>query len=160
MKNLLSCTSALFFIALLSWGCNKGNNSYTTTDHTVGMIAVRSWSGTSGGFYKGDTAIGTNPDSVWALHFARVITDTSFSVQKINGFALSVLGYMLDYQSTDSLTTQTVLFDSDITGTQTAVLTYYYLKDSMTFQLSVVFGYNTPANQYYQTNMFLHTNHS
>jgi len=162
MKIFVSFISIIFLVAVLSFGCNKSSNNYSTTDHTVGMTSLRSWSGTANGYYKGDTmmSIGIGlRDTIWALHFARTISDTSFSIAKLNGFVISVLGTPLNYQSTDSITTKTVLFDSNVSGTQTAILTYYYLQDSMTYQFNIITGFNTPANQYYQVNMFLHTNH-
>ena len=163
MKKITNCTGLIFIAAMCSLGCNKTSNNYSTTDHTVGITKLRSWSGTADGYNKGDTMISTSiglRDTVWALHFARNIVDTSFSIAKINGFAISVLGTPLDYISTDSITTKTVVFDSNVSGTQTAILTYYYLQDSMTYQFNIVTGFNSSANQYYQVNMFLHTNHS
>src|SRR5580658_325465 len=106
MKNLTNCLCIIFLVAACSLGCNKSSNNYSTTDHTVGITNLRTWSGSANGYYKGDTMI-TVGTTLWALHFARNIVDTSFAIAKINGFVVSVLGTALDYQFTDSITTQT-----------------------------------------------------
>jgi hypothetical protein len=51
-----------------------------------------------------------------------------------------------------------VTFDTVFSGSARSTLTYYYGKDSMTFDYHLVTGYNAAANQYYQLNEFLHTN--
>ncbi len=156
MKQLFTLSVGAIMAASLFTACSKGGG-YTPVDHTTGMTRIRSWSGTAAGFYQGDTVI-LGATKTWALTYNHVISDTSLAVQKINGFLLSFMGKTMKYISTDSITTQSVYFDSITTGTLTAKLYYYYAHDSLTFQLNQVNGFNTNANQYYQDNVVLHTN--
>src|SRR4051812_43906650 len=106
MKNLILYIS-LFFIFIVISGCHRNDNNYTAADHTVGMLNVRTWSGTANGNTAKDTLIGTT-NTKWLAHFSRTITDTTFAVQKIDGFSISILGTTLQFVSTDSVTTKTV----------------------------------------------------
>lgn len=159
MKNLIYLSALVSSIIIVFGACNKSSNSYTVTDHTVGMVNVRLWSGTANGYTKGDTLLtsGDTTYTAWPKIYSRLIHDSSFSVQKINGFEVSVLGTPLAYRLTDSVN-KTIRFDSLVTGSLTGILIYYFNKDSMTFQYDNVFGYNVPDSQYYQAHIFLHTN--
>jgi len=158
MKNLSLPVFLLFCTTLVFISCSKGGNSYTNTDHTVGMTDLKTWSGIAYGYYKGDTVLqGDTAHIVWANTFYRVITDTSFSVQKINGYQVNALETLLNYISSDSITTKTVLFDDTVSGI-VSKLTLYYLADTMKLELHVWSGYNSAANQYYQNNVILHSN--
>ena len=154
MKKLL-ISFALTCAVMIS--CNKKSNDYSLTDYTTGMITLRQWSGNVYGYRKGDTLFpGDTTHYEWPKVFNRALTDSSFSLSRINGFAVNVLGYTLNYRSTDEVA-KTRRFDSVITGSLNAVLIYYYEKDSMSFENHVVSGYNSRASQYYQTNIMLHT---
>jgi len=159
MKNLLNLSSFLFCIIIVAIACSKSGNNYSTTDHTVGVIQSRSWTGTANGYLQGDTIEFPPPDVThvpWAYAFNRVIADTSFPVTRINGFEISALGTMLTYKATDS-TLQTVKFDSTLSGAAKSVFTFYYAKDSITYEYHSVSGYNATQNQYYQVNELWHT---
>lgn len=154
MKNVLFL-SVLACAGIIS--CNKQNNNYSLADHTAGMITDRQWSGNIYGYSKGDTLFpGDTAHYEWPKVFSRIITDSSFAVSRVNGFAVSIMGYTLNYRTTDEVA-KTRRFDSVITGSLNAVLIYYYEKDSMSFENHVVSGYNSMANQYYQKNVLLHT---
>jgi hypothetical protein len=139
------------------WGCNKDANNYSTADHTAQVIIPRSWKGTVNGYFKGDTTI--PPDTThyeWAKIYNRVITDTSFVISKVDGFAVSALGITLSYRLTDSAN-KIMRFDSVATGSLNCVLIYNYVKDSMGLECHTVSGTNPLSGQYYQANFYLHT---
>ncbi len=155
-------TRNMLLISLLAtaaiYSCKKGSNDYSVTDHTTGMVKMRSWSGTASGYVKTDTVL--LPDTAhvdWASLFNQSITDTSFSVEKINGFQVSVLAMPFNYVLTDTVN-KIVRFDTTLSGSATSILTYYYGRDSMTYEFHHITGYSTHAAQYYQVNEFLHTN--
>jgi len=162
MKRLIYTVSILSGTSLLMYSCSKGGGNYSVADHTTGIAnVVRSWSGTANGFVQGDTIIPPATASVpWPKAYSRTITDTSFAVQKINGFAVAVLGYTLNYLTTDSTVNHLVEFDTTLSGSSLSFLKYYYISDSMSFEFHWISGYNSAANQYYQTNYYLHTNHT
>lgn len=153
MKNYTVIACAL--MAALCFSCNKNSNTYSTTDHTVGMVDLRHWAGTSQGFALGDSVI-SGTSTPWPKHFYRTISDTSFAVQKINGFSINMLGYVLSYRSTDSVA-KTVLYDSTVAGKLSAYLIYYFGHDSITFNVHRVDSFSTAASQYYQVIDSFHT---
>ena len=159
MKNVMLLLSIVTCVAIIAVACNKNSNNYSVADHTTGMVNGRLWSGNAYGYTQGDTLLttGDTTHTVWAKIFSRTITDTSFSVQKINGFEVTVLGTTLTYRLTDS-TNNLIRFDSVVTGTLNAILKYNYLNGSMSYEYHNVTGYNTNNHQYYQVNLFLHTN--
>jgi hypothetical protein len=161
VKNLIYPFVILFSITVIIFGCGKGSGNYSVADHTTGIANVtRSWSGSSTGFVQGDTLFaGDTTHYAWPKAFSRTINDTSFSIQKINGFEIAVIGYPLNYLLTDSVTNHMVKFDSTIVGSPTSFLEYFYGKDSMYFEFHQIGAYNSRANQYYQVNISLHTNH-
>ena len=156
MKHALQISVIIMLIIVFS-NCTKTSKDYSTTDHTTGMTKMHSWSGTADGYIPGDTVIAPKDTVLWALHFAHNYVDTFFAVQKINGFELSLMGAFVQYRSTD-LTNQIIKFDSIAAGTVNVTLTYFILRDSMTLVVHNSSGFNAAANQYYQTNLFLHTN--
>jgi hypothetical protein len=149
---------ALFLAVMLALiiACNKSNN-YSITDYTAGMTTMRQWAGTISGYAKGDTLFaGDTTHYEWPKIFNRTLTDTSITVGKVNGYAVSMMGFTLNYRSTDE-TAKSTRFDTVVTGSLNAVLIYYYDKDSLTFVSSQVSGFNALASQYYQNNITLHT---
>ena len=152
-----------FAIALLvcvtAYGCTK-SRVYSQTDHTTGLTSKsRVWSGTTYGYFKGDTLIPpATANEDWAKIFNLTITDSTFSVVKINGFAVSVPGMTMIYRDTD-YTQNAVRFDSTVAGSGTSYLLYFYLVDSVYYEYHNFSGYNSAANQYYQTHLYLHTVH-
>jgi hypothetical protein len=162
MKNLRMYPGCILVAAICSFGCNKSGNNFSTTDHTLGLTNSRSWSGTTHGYANGDTTVNTvsGPrDTIGALYFSRILVDTFFSIVKINGFEASVLGTPVAYRSTDPVT-HIVVFDSSVTGTLSATLTYYSLQDSMTYQFDKWGEYDAVPGQTVQVHTFLHTNHN
>ncbi len=153
MKKLLYSACAL---ALCVASCSKSSNNYTVTDHTVGMVGIRHWTGSKDGYTPGDTTIMSTVHHAWPLHFSHLITDTTFAIEKINGFSINMVGFVLAYRTTDSVA-QTVRYDSVITGTLTASLIYFFGKDSIGFEVHRVDSFSSDANQYYQLNEVLHT---
>ncbi|MCD6013008.1 MAG: hypothetical protein K0Q79_2870 [Flavipsychrobacter sp.] len=150
----LTLLSALIIAHITA--CNKSNN-YSITDHTTGMITVRQLTGIISGYAKGDTVFtGDTTHHEWPDAFNRLLIDTSVAIGKINGFAVSIMGYTLNYRSTD-VANKTKRFDTLVAGTLDAVLIYYYDNDSMSFVSHQVSGFNSTANQYYQNNITLHT---
>ena len=149
----------ILIITVVAYGCTKKAN-YSPADHTVSLTAkARIWSGTTDGYYKGDTLIPpstTNED--WAKIFNRVITDSSLAVLKVNGFAIGVPGMTLIYRDTD-FTQNAVRFDSTVAGSGTSYLLYFYLVDSVYYEYHSFYGFNSAGNQYYQTHLYLHTIH-
>ncbi len=146
-------------ICIMTYACTK-KADYSQTDHTVGLTSkMRSWSGSSDGHYKGDTLIPpATANEDWAKIFNRIITDSSFSVQKVNGFAVSIPNMTLIYRDTD-YTINAVRYDSTVAGSGTSYLLYFYLVDSAYYEYHSFYGYNSAANQYYQTHLYLHTVH-
>jgi hypothetical protein len=155
MKNHLIFYFLTCSLIMLICSCTK---PYTSgVDHTIGMSSgSRSWAGTSSGYFYGDTVIGGTHTN-WPEYFNKTITDTAFAVQKIDGFTIKIGNTTMAYRSTDSVTTKSVTFDSLISGSLTASMKYYYAHDSMVLNYNGVFGFNSTANQYYQTNTVLHT---
>ncbi len=146
----------LFVCALCA--CNKNSNNYSITDFTAGMITERLWSGQIYGYAKGDTLYQPT-DTVlteWPKVYNRTLTDTSFTIIKINGFAVNIMGTTLGYKTTDAMA-KVRKYDSVVTGSLDAVLLYYYEKDSLSFVCHRTKEYNSLANQYYQEHILLHT---
>ncbi len=147
------------FICVIAYGCTK-KADYSQTDHTVGLTSkMRTWSGTTNGYYKGDTLIPpatTNED--WAKIFNRIITDSTFAVLKVDGFAVSVPGMTMIYRDTDHVGNY-VRYDSTVAGSGTSYLLYFYLVDSVYYEYHSFYGFNAAANQDYQTHLYLHTVH-
>lgn len=158
MKPILPAIIILLLATVLSESCSK--NGYSTADHTTGLVNVtRSWSGYSTGYAMGDTLIppATAPQ-VGALYFNHTISDTSFSINKINGFQISVGVTPMNYLSTDA-TTQIVEFDTTLAGTSAvSFLKYDPVHNSMTLEYHQVGAYNNLTGHYYETNISLHTN--
>jgi hypothetical protein len=159
-KHLMKITHFLLFpILILACslpGCIK-SSSYSVTNHTVGVVGTRAWSGTISGYEQTDTV--RLPDTAhvsWASPFSRTISDTTFNIEAVNGFLVSVLGTSFNYISTDS-THGIVLFDTTLAGSATSKLTYYYAADSITYEYHHVTGYNAASGLYYQVNAYLHT---
>jgi hypothetical protein len=146
-------------ICVMAYGCTKKAN-YSQADHTVGLTSkMRTWSGTSNGYYKGDTLIPPSTSTEdWAKLFNSTITDTSFAVLKVNGFAVSVPGMTMIYRDTDYVD-KYVRFDSTVAGSGTSYLLYFYSVDSVYYEFHRFYGFNAAANQYYQTHLYLHTVH-
>lgn len=148
---------ALLSIILLLAACSKSSDNYTSGyNYTVGMLNSRTWSDNSNGYVPGDSVISGTAHHNWPVHYNHDIADTVFTLQKINDFALSINGNVVQWRTTDS-TAKTVRFDSVISGTYTSILMYYYDKDSITYTYSKVSGYFDSAQQYFQVNAFLHT---
>ncbi len=159
MKNLLFLSVAIICAVFLFTQCHPGGNNYTATDHTKGMIKIKSWTGNAHGYVQGDTIQFPPPDTThvaWAKAYSHNITDTSFSVLKIDGFDIIVLGTILRYKATDS-TLQTVTFDTTVVGSGTDILKYYYAIDSFSYEFHIITGFNAAANKYYMTDLFIHT---
>lgn len=151
-------TAALALLVGAICACNKSSNNYSITDLTTGMITERLWSGQIYGYAKGDTLYRPT-DTVrteWPKAYNRIITDTSFAIIKINGFAVNIMGTTLGYKSTDA-TAKVRRYDSVLTGSLDAVLLYYYEKDSLSFVCHRTKEYNSLANEYYQEHILLHT---
>jgi hypothetical protein len=156
MKKLSFYIALLGAFAFFAHGCSKPGN-YVSINHTIGMTNTMTWSGNSWGYSYGDTLEGDHHFS-WPEYFNRNIVDTSFAVQNIDGFDISIMGAVLAWRSTDSVA-KTVKFDSVISGSLTASLVFYYSKDSIVFNYIRVYGKNDTDNIYYQTNYFLYTHH-
>jgi hypothetical protein len=155
-----SLLSAFIFLgaSLFVISCTKNNNNYSSADHTVGLAnKTYKWTGTANGYTKGDTLFtGDTTHHEWPKIYSRTIVDTSFMIQKINGFEIAVLGAPINYISTDS-TSKIVTFDTTYSGSAMTILKFYYSKDSISYEYHKVTGFNSAANQYYQSNMVLHT---
>jgi hypothetical protein len=162
MKKLRLFSGCIAVATICSIGCNKSSNNFSTTDHTVGLTNSRTWSGTTHGYKNGDTVVNTSigpRDTIGALYFANTISSQTFSIVKVNGFEATVLGTPVIYRSTDPVT-HIVVFDSVVSGTKTATLTYYTLQDSMTYQFDSWGEYDAVPGQTVQEHTFLHTNHN
>lgn len=154
MKKILLYAAGLAAVTL---ACNKNSNNYSVTDNTAGMIKTEQWTGTISGYAKGDTLFtGDTTHHEWPKGYSRTKADTSIAVAKINGFAVGMMGFTLAYRSTD-VVNKTRKFDTVLTGSYDAIMIYYYERDSFTFVSHEVSGYNTPAAQYYQNNITLHS---
>src|ERR1022692_3341214 len=117
MKKIFHTVSVFCFIVWAFLSCSKGGNNYSAADHTVGLVnIIRAWSGTANGYIKGDTMYpGDTTHYAWPKAYSRVITDTTFPVQKVNGFDVSVLAENINYSSTDSVN-KIVKFDTIISS--------------------------------------------
>ncbi len=157
MKKSIFVSLFALMSAVAYTSCNKNSNNFSTADHTAQVTIPHSWKGPAYGYFKGDT---TNPPDTthyeWAKIYNRVISDTTFIISKIDGFAVSAFGVTLNYRLTDS-SNKTMRFDSIVTGTLNCVLYYQYEKDSMSLEYHTVSGTNPISEQYYQTNVFLQT---
>ena len=163
MKNLITFLAIAFYAAIIS-GCGKNSDYTPGYDHTSGMIKTWYWSGIADGNYYYDSVRYDSPshDSIrikWPKPYSRVITDTPIPVVKINDFAVSVMGTLLRYRSTDSTTYHTVKYDTTMPNSPISPLVYYFLKDSMTYEYHQIFEYHNPTGLYYQTNFTLHSVH-
>jgi hypothetical protein len=152
---------SLFFLSVVAVAaCSKSDNSYATTDNTVGMIKSWNWTGTATGYTQGDSVIHPLPDTThvpWPKHFSRNISDTALAITRINGYCVAIMGVSFNYLSTDSALTKTVVYDTILPGAARCYLKFYYAHDSMTLEYHEVSGYNATANQYYQQNWLLHS---
>lgn len=157
MKAKLPVLPLLLCIAVAVYSCSKSGSNYSTTDHTVGMIKIRPWSGYSSGFNRGDTLYSSldTHHVAWPKAYYRTITDTSVSVVRDDGFTVSMLGVVMRYRTTDS-TLKYIRFDST-SSASTGILLYFFGNDSMHFEYHLVTGFNDTAKQYYQVNEFLHS---
>ena len=149
--------SIIAISATIITSCTK-NRNYSNIDHTVGMTGARSWTGPIYGYYKGDTLLSSTDTThtPWPKVFSRTIADTLFAVQKLDGYRVSVWGVQLPYRATDS-TAQTVRYDTTLPNSSPTILTFYYAKDSMTFEYHMLGEFNSAAGNYYQTHAFMHT---
>jgi hypothetical protein len=145
-------------IVLFLFSCSKSGNNYTNTDHTAGMITSHLWSGNSNGFSRGDTVLypPSTVHTAWPKIFNRNITDTPFTVQKVNGYEIVAFGATMQYRGEDATHTY-IKFDSVISGTLDATLYYYHNRDSMVFILNRVDSFSAAAAEYYQVHDSLHT---
>src|SRR4051812_12071558 len=158
MKNTLSLSFAFICAVILFAACSK-NGDYTSADHTKGMLTSINWSGIASGYYKGDTVQFPPPDTThipWAKAFNHTVSDSSFFIKKINGFAVGIGDQVLRYNTTDS-THGYVLFDTTVAGSGHDALYYFYGRDSFSYEYHTITGVNAATGQYYQTNMYLHT---
>jgi hypothetical protein len=155
MKNLRYPFAALIACVIFSQSCSKSSGNFVTTDHTPGLIKARGWYGSADGYAPGDTTKGGIIHHNWPDHFSRTITDSSFSIIKIDGYTINMMGLKMPYRITDS-TAKFVRFDTS-SSILTAALVYYYAKDSISFGLHRADSFSTAANQYYQLNLTLHT---
>ena len=145
----------LLFIILVIFSCGKNTNNYSVTDHTVGMVKIRAWSGYTYGYARGDTLWDT-VHVAWPEYFYHTITDTSFSVQKINGFAINVDGVVLIFRTVDSVN-KIMRFDSTYANSTTSFLIWNFGQDTMHYEFHKIYGHNDSAMKYYETNKILHS---
>ncbi len=158
MKKTLFSVSLLLIAAALFSQCTKSGN-YSAADHTVGLVNVtKHFKGYAYGYYKGDTLLYPLDTThyPWTKYYYRTI-DSTFSIQKVNGFLINVVGVYMNYKSTDSLTYKVVKFDTVFPGVPRSLLNYYYAKDSIYLECHHSDSLNTYSNQYYQSHIFLHT---
>lgn len=162
MKSLCYLNISLICIMLLLAACNPHRNDYATTDYTRGLIKSVTWSGTAGGYAQGDTIAHPSPDTThvpWAKAFHHLITDTTFAIQRVNGFAVQIGSQMLRFNTVDSAHGY-VKFDTTVAGSGHDVLLYFYAKDSFSYEYHIITGQNAATGIYYETDMYLHTNGS
>lgn len=159
MKLTLKLPALMVCAALAIAGCNKSSNNYSSTDHTVGMLTPRQWTGVSSGFTPGDSTIGITVHHGWPVHFSRNIADTTAIVQKIDGFTIKVMGTTLAWRTTDSAAGY-VRYDTVLSGSAVSTFIFYYAADSMTFDYHKIESHNDSAGRYIETNTFWHTKHS
>ena len=157
MKYLLILVALFLCITLIIPGCNKNTNNYSVTDHTTGMIKIRSWSGYAFGNSRGDTLWNT-VHVAWPEYFCHTVTDTSFSVLKVNGFSINVEGTELAFRSVDSVN-KIVKFDFTYANSATSFLIWDFGQDTMYYEFHKIYGHNDSANKYYETNQVLRSNH-
>lgn len=158
MKKYALPVLCLCSITMFVYSCSK-TSSYSNTDETTGLVnKTRSWSGYSSGYYKGDTLYtGDTTHHEWARSFYHVISDTSFSVQKINGYQISAMGTPWNYLSTDNVN-HIVRFDTTLSGSPVSYLDFYSARDSVYLQYHMVGAYNAASGRNYETDIYLHTN--
>jgi hypothetical protein len=157
MKNLILFPIGIFCLLIFISGC-KDDDNYAAADHTIGMLSLRHWSGNVHGNMAIDTPIG-GTTTKWPGAFLRLIPDTLFAVQKIDGFSVSILGATLKYISTDSTTTQTVNYAVTLPNSTITTLTYYYVKDSLVLDYHKLGEFHAPSGQNYYTDELLRTLH-
>lgn len=155
MKNLLLSLSILSVVIFVT-SCKKQPN-YSAADHTVGLTAVHLWSGNAHGNTQKDTLISGN-STKWLAAFNHNIIDSSFAIQKVDGYSISVLGATLQWVTTDSFTDKTVKFAVTLGNTTTpTTLIYYFAKDSIVLDYHKLGEYHPGTGQNYYTDEFLYT---
>ncbi|MES2702030.1 MAG: hypothetical protein V4649_05295 [Bacteroidota bacterium] len=160
MRNLLSFTALAFYAAIIA-GCGRNNDYTPGYDHTSGMIKTFHWTGTTTGYYKSDSIIKDvhGADSAvikWPRHYSRLILDTTIPIVKINDFAVSFMGALLRYKSTDS-SLQQVRYDTTFSGAPITSMIFYYAKDSVKYEYHKIDEYHAPTGHNYQEHWDLHT---
>ncbi len=148
----------LFSPFFLFFSCGKSSGGgYTNTDHTVGMIKIRAWSGYIYGYIIGDTMLPVDTTHYpWPKYFYHAVNDTSFEVGKIDGFTITMPGTTLPYRFTDPAT-KLERFDTTLGNAVPSFLMYYPAIDSMSYEFHQLNGLNVNANKYYQVKMYLAT---
>lgn len=137
------------------FSCNKKKNDYTSTDNTVGMTSLRSWHGVRNGKMKKDTTVsGTATNTV--ASYSNII-DTSFAIQKENGFTIMFLGSELRYRVTDS-SGGTVKYDTTYAGSAKSELTFYFRTNKIHFEYHKIGDADPLKGDWYQDHATWDTN--
>lgn len=152
MKHLSIPLALLGVLAILC--CSKSKNTYTVTDHTVGMLNSRHWQGKAYGNVKGDTVIEGNHTD-WPKHYDRNV-DTDFSIDKINGFVVNANSAILVFRTVDSAA-EFVNYDSVYASSAKSFLVWDFGHDTMHLEFHQITGSNAAAGTYYESNWVLHT---
>lgn len=148
MKNLLCGLSLTIIFSAFLISCDKNKNYYAVTDYTSGMLTTRHWTGYAYGFAIGDTVIA--PDTLaWPKYYYRNI-DTSFNIQKVNSFAVSLCGMRLVFRSVDSVS-KIVTYDSTYANSQRSFLIFDYGLNTMRCELHKTGDYNAAAGKAYSS---------
>jgi hypothetical protein len=162
MRYPITC-AALAFYLLTAIGCSKNNDYSAGLDHTKGAVAQKKWSGTTDGYCQYDssyydTASHHTVHITWPKHFQRTITDTIFSLERMDDYMISGLGQWQRYRSTDSAN-GIIHFDTTYSGSTLSYINYWYRIDSEYFEHHKVGDHHEASGLYYQTHWYLHTVH-